>query len=213
MKPTALLATVLGAVIVALGVAPPPARAAALTVRSGIEIEVHQTLVTSSECTLGAVVSRVTALTAGHCGNVGQQVYNGAGRRVGTIVANRINRGLDIAVIRLAPATQVMLDAIDWSPSLRRGQPVTKFGVNSGFGRGVIIDPTPRMRGARGISLAPPFLILRDTVSVRSSLLARSGDSGSGVRDSSGRVIGIVSAGTETETLVAPVSLLHGHLR
>ncbi|MGV9859333.1 trypsin-like serine protease [Gordonia sp. NPDC003425] len=213
LKKTAVMVAILGAVVATLLAPAATARAAVLPVRSGMEIEVPQTLVTAAECTLGAVVSATDALTAGHCGNVGQDVYTGGGKRIGTIRANRINQGLDIAIIRLAPGTRAVVDPIDWSSGFRKGQTVTKFGVTSGFGRGVITDPRPEVRSARGFSLAPPFLILHDTVSVESSLVSRSGDSGAGVRDASGRVIGILSAGSDTATLIAPVSLIPGHPR
>ncbi|AZG45108.1 chymotrypsin family serine protease [Gordonia insulae] len=204
-------------VLTALGVVAAPAvtaDAAAPSVRSGMRISVDQSIVTEAHCTLGAVISRSKAITAGHCGNVGQVVRDNAGVRIGTISANRITRRLDIAVIALAPRTRVQRDVIDWTSTFRQGGAVSKAGVTTGFGRGVVTDPKPTLRTARGFSFAPPFLIEYPTYSVRSDLLSRSGDSGAGVRDASGRVVGILSAGSsDRNTLIAPVSMLPRHLR
>ncbi|MCH5641791.1 MULTISPECIES: S1 family peptidase [unclassified Gordonia (in: high G+C Gram-positive bacteria)] len=188
--------------------------APALTVRSGMEIDVEETIVTASECTLGAVLSPRKALTAGHCGEVGRGVYDARGNRIGTITANRIAKGLDIAVITLVPRARVQIDRINWSGQFFRGQPVSKNGVTTGFGRGVVTDPKPTKRTARGFVYAPPFLLQHSTISIRTSLLSKAGDSGSGVRDASGRIVGIVSSGaSDRATAVAPVSYLPGYLR
>lgn len=91
---------------------------------------------------------------------------------------------------------------------------VTKNGVTTGFSRGVVTDPKPTKRTARGIVWAPPFLLQHSTVSVRTNLLSKAGDSGSGVRDASGRIVGILSSGSsDRNTAVAPVSMLPGYLR
>lgn len=188
--------------------------APATTVRSGMEIDVEESILTQSKCTLGAVVSPTRAITAGHCGEVGRAVYNARGTRIGTISANRITKGLDIAVIRLAPRQRVQVDRIDWNAGFFRGQVATKNGVTTGFSRGVVTDPKPTKRTARGIVWAPPFLLQHSTVSVRTNLLSKAGDSGSGVRDASGRIVGILSSGSsDRNTAVAPVSMLPGYLR
>ena len=147
--------------------------APATTVRSGMEIDVEESILTQSKCTLGAVVSPTRAITAGHCGEVGRAVYNARGTRIGTISANRITKGLDIAVIRLAPRQRVQVDRIDWNAGFFRGQVVTKNGVTTGFSRGVVTDPKPTKRTARGIVWAPPFLLQHSTVSVRGQRLGR----------------------------------------
>ncbi|RPA10346.1 hypothetical protein EEB19_09125 [Gordonia sp. OPL2] len=197
-----------------IGAAPAvSAQAATPMVRSGMAIEVDDTIVTSARCTLGAVLSRTKAITAGHCGDVGQGVFDGSGTRIGTISANQITRRLDIAVIRLAPRSRVVVDTVNWTSGFWRGQKVTKRGVTTGFGSGVITDPRPTVRTAQGFSFAPPFLIRQATVSVRSTLVSQSGDSGAGVRDAAGRVVGILSAGSGSDTLVAPVSALPASLR
>ncbi|MGC5246088.1 trypsin-like serine protease [Gordonia sp. DT219] len=213
MRIKLLAALVLGAVgLVAAPVA--TAQAAVPTVRSGMAINVDETIVTSTSCTLGAVVSPSKALTAGHCGHVGQVVYTDQGDVIGKITANQITRGLDIAVISLAPHTRAQLDSVAWGAAITKGERVTKMGVTSGFSAGTIADPKPTMRTAYGYSFAPPFLLQNSTVSVRAVLFSREGDSGSGIRDAGGNVVGILSAGaSDNDTLVAPVSLLPAGLR
>ncbi|RPA58583.1 hypothetical protein EF294_15595 [Gordonia oryzae] len=190
------------------------AQAAAPTVRSGMEINVDETIITATSCTLGAVVSPTKALTAGHCGHVGQEVYDEHGVTIGRITANRITKGLDIAVIRLGRNTRAQIDSIGWSAPITKGERVTKNGVTTRFSAGTITDPKPKMRTAYGYSFAPPFLLQNTTISVRALLRSAEGDSGSGIRDAQGNVIGILSAGSsDTDTLIAPVSLLPANLR
>ncbi|MFW0792160.1 trypsin-like serine protease [Gordonia sp. CPCC 205333] len=184
-------------------------------VRSGMEINLPETPFTAAKCTLGVVISPSRAYTAGHCGDVGKAVYNTKGKRIGRITANLGNtRHLDIAVITLARGTSARVDAVDWSGRFAKGQPVTKFGVTTGRGRGVITNPKAKLRGAHGFSLAPPFLKLQDTFSISASLRAAPGDSGGPIRNSSGAVIGIMSTSNgNSASTFAPVSRVPGYLR
>lgn len=201
------ITVVVAPVATAQAVAPP-------AIRSGMEINVRDSIITVSGCTLGAVIAPHRALTAGHCGNVGQPVLDGKENRIGSIVANRIDQGVDIAVIALDPQLRAQVDAIDWSGSFHRGQPVTKQGVTTGFGSGTVIDPTPTMRDANGFDLAPPFLINHVTVSISSTLVARPGDSGGPIREAGGRIVGIMSAASSDNTSVfTPVAALPANLR
>ncbi|WP_244176084.1 trypsin-like serine protease [Gordonia lacunae] len=214
MKRWRLLGVLVAATgLAAVGVPAATADAATTTVRSGMKITVDETIVTSTSCTLGAVISTSKALTAGHCGNVGQVVYSASGARVGTITANRITRQLDIAVITLAPRVASQQDAIDWDASFWRGQAVSKAGITTGYGQGVITEPRPVLRRAYGFSLAPPFVNQHATYSVDTTLRSEAGDSGAGVRDGRGRVVGILSSGDERSTAIAPVSKLPRDLR
>lgn len=210
-----LVATTLAASAVAV-VAPVAAVQAApsIPVRSGMEIRLPETVITDAKCTLGAVVSPARAYTAGHCGERGKAVYNVKGTRIGTVTANLLNsRNLDVAVITLARGTSAQVDVIDWSGQFRKGQTVTKVGVTTGRTRGVVTEATPTLRGAHGVTLAPPFLKLQATYSVDTNLRSSQGDSGGGVRNASGAVVGILSSGTGDTTTFAPLSRVPGYLR
>ncbi|ASR05373.1 trypsin-like peptidase domain-containing protein [Gordonia rubripertincta] len=189
------------------------ADAATPTVRSGMEISIDDTVVTSNSCTLGAVISAKKALTAGHCGVVGRAVHDRTGKRIGTITANRVAQRLDIAVIGLVPRTAARIDPVDWNAKFGRGQLVWKSGITTGYGTGKVTDPAEVLRTSHGFSLAPPFLTSHESYSVQTSLRSESGDSGAGVRDSRGRVVGILSSATLEGTVVVPVSRLPRALR
>ncbi|WP_312035790.1 hypothetical protein [Gordonia paraffinivorans] len=189
------------------------ADAAAPQVRSGMKISVDETLVTSYSCTLGAVVSQSKALIAGHCGKVGQPVYDKSGTTIGKITANQITRKLDIAVITLAPRAVVRQDVIAWDSSFWKGQKLSKSGITTGFGTGAVVEPAPTLRTSRGFTLAPPFLNEHATYSVKTTLRSESGDTGAGVRDANGRIVGILSSGADDYTNIAPVSRLPQALR
>ncbi|WP_232716860.1 trypsin-like peptidase domain-containing protein [Gordonia metallireducens] len=189
------------------------ADAATPTVRSGMAINIDDTVLTSNSCTLGAVISAKKALTAGHCGAVGRAVHDRTGRKIGTITANRIGQRLDIAVVGLAPRTSARIDTVDWDAKFHRGQLVWKSGITTGYGTGKVTDPAEVLRTSHGFSLAPPFLTSHDSYSVQTSLRSESGDSGAGVRDSRGRVVGILSSATLEGTGVVPVSRLPRALR
>lgn len=210
-----LVASVLAASAVAVAAPAAVAPAAPSTpVRSGMEIRLPETIITDAKCTLGAVVSRSRAYTAGHCGEPGKAVYNVKGARIGTVTSNLLNsRHLDVAVITLARDTNPQVDVVDWAGRFRNGQVVTKFGVTTGRTRGVVTEATPTLRGAHGVTLAPPFLKLQETYSVDTNLRSAQGDSGGGVRNASGAVVGILSSGTGDSTTFAPLSRVPGYLR
>lgn len=190
------------------------AQAAGPVVQSGMAIDVEETFITVGSCTLGGVLSQTRAITAGHCGQPGKAVYNSDGARIGSIGANRMDLGLDIAVVNLAPNVRVQVDSFDWSGSFYDGQVVSKAGITTGFTQGVVTNPVPTKRNIHGFSLAPPFLINAPTYSVDTNLHSKPGDSGSGIRDANGNIIGILSAGaTDNDTLFAPISMLPAHLR
>lgn len=189
------------------------ADAAVITVRSGMAISIDDTVVTSNSCTLGAVISRKKALTAGHCGDVGRPVFDHKGNRIGTITANRVARQLDIAVISLAPRASVRVDRVDWDARFHRGQLVWKSGITTGYGTGRVTDPAEVLRTSHGFSVAPPFLTSHDSYSILTSLRSESGDSGAGVQNSRGLVVGILSSATIEGTVVVPVSRLPRTLR
>ncbi|MEO9329471.1 trypsin-like peptidase domain-containing protein [Gordonia aurantiaca] len=203
----------IGISLVALGVPVAVAGATPTTVRSGMEIGIDDTLLTTNNCTLGAVISRTKALTAGHCGAVGRPVRDRHGTRIGTVTANRVARDLDIAVIRLAPRAVIRVDDVNWNPRFFRGQPVTKVGVATGFGKGKVTDPSLVKRTSAGFSLAPPFVTVHDSYSIQTSLHSQLGDSGAGVRDTRGQVVGILSSGTADGTIVVPLSKVPRSLR
>ncbi|MEO9329481.1 trypsin-like serine protease [Gordonia aurantiaca] len=189
------------------------ADAAVPKVRAGMEINVEETLITASSCTLGAVVSQRKALTAGHCGKVGQVVYDRAGVPIGKITANESARKLDIAVITLAPRVSTKPDVVDFDAVLQAGQPISKYGITTGRGTGQIVDPRPELITSHGFSLAPHFFLEQATHSVKTTLRSQGGDSGAGVRDADGRVVGILSSGDDKYTFFAPVSRLPQRLR
>lgn len=189
------------------------ADAATPTVRSGMAISIDDTVLTSNSCTLGAVISAKKALTAGHCGAVGRAVHDRTGKRIGTITANRIGQRLDIAVVGLAPRTSARVDAVNWDARFHRGQLVWKSGITTGYGTGKVTDPAEVLRTSHGFSLEPPFLTSHDSYSIQTSLRSESGDSGAGVRNSHGQVVGILSSATIEGTVVVPVSRLPRALR
>ncbi|GAA1458410.1 hypothetical protein GCM10009619_15520 [Williamsia maris] len=189
------------------------AAAATPQVRSGIEIDIDDTVFTTAVCTLGAVITPSKAVTAGHCGEVGKSVYDRNGVRIGSITANLLSRQADLAVISLARGVHGRVDAVDYASRFDRGQPVSKNGATSGFTTGYVTDPAFRKRVARGFVLRPPFLEAHTTVTVDSRLRSVSGDSGAGIR-SGGRIVGILSSGTDRDdTAFAPLSLLPPRLR
>lgn len=205
------------AVISALGAVSLPvsvAQAAPVSVSSGMEINIDETLITVASCTLGAVVSPTTALTAAHCGTTGEAVFDSSGDQIGTITANLIGRQADIAVITLAPDVRAAVDPIDWSPGFYQGQAVSKDGISTGKTVGTVTDPTLTLRTAHGFSLAPPFFLTQSTLSIGTNIHSVSGDSGSGIRDADGDVVGILSSGaTADDTQFTPVSLVPETLR
>ncbi|GAB18607.1 hypothetical protein GOEFS_059_00420 [Gordonia effusa NBRC 100432] len=207
---SAILATAVAATApVAVAQAAP-----ATPVRSGMEIRLPETPLTDAKCTLGVVVSPSRAYTAGHCGDVGKAVYTAKGKRIGTVTSNLGNtRHLDIAVITLARGTRAQVDAIDWSGRFVKGQRINKSGVTTGYTRGVITNPRAVLRGSHGFTLAPPFLKLHDGYSISATLRSAQGDSGGPIRNSSGRIVGILSGGSGSTTIFAPISRVPGYLR
>ncbi|NMO01889.1 trypsin-like peptidase domain-containing protein [Gordonia sp. TBRC 11910] len=214
MKATHFASAVLATALVAVAPVAVAQAAPSTPVRSGMDIRIPQSIITDAKCTLGAVVSPTRAYTAAHCGATGKPVYNPDGARIGTITSNLgTSRHLDVAVITLVPGTSARVDAVDFSGHLVKGQSVSKYGVTTGLTRGTVLDPTPELLDAHGFSFAPPFLTLQETYSISTTLRSSEGDSGGGVRNSSGSVIGILSAGTGKMTTFAPLSRVPGYLR
>lgn len=202
------------AVLAALSLSVSAAHAAPVTAASGMEINVDETLITTSACTLGAVLSPTAALTAAHCGATGRTVFDSHGDRIGTVTSNLISKKADIAVITLAPGVHAAVDPINWNAALRRGQVVSKVGISTGFTKGVVTDPAPTLRTAHGFSLAPPFFLTQTTLSIATDIHSISGDSGSGIRDADGNIVGILSSGaTANDTQFTPVTLVPTALR
>ena len=73
---------------------------------------------------LGAVINSTRALTAGHCGKKGEDLFNTNGDKIGTITTNLISRHADIAVVTLLPGQRVKVDRIDWGAKVKQGEPV-----------------------------------------------------------------------------------------
>ncbi|GAB09532.1 hypothetical protein GOARA_043_00070 [Gordonia araii NBRC 100433] len=238
MRTSTLLTAALApaAVVLTLGMATPAMAAPTAPVTSGMEIRTEKVLVdfgagqlvTPSKCTLGAVISPSRALTAGHCGKRGTKVYNAQRRKIGTITANLIGRRADIGVIALVPGLRVRVDSIDWGSRVAAGSPVSKSGITTGLTRGVVLDPRPKL--ARAVEcppltpseacrvLPPALLVNQSTYVVATNFRSRPGDSGSGVRNGSGQVVGIVSSipadpKAKQRSFYAPVALVPGHLR
>ncbi|WP_168697947.1 trypsin-like peptidase domain-containing protein [Gordonia paraffinivorans] len=205
--------TSVGAALAVVGGPAAIADAAPPTVRSGMQISIDETILTVNNCTLGAVISRGKALTAGHCGALGRAVRDRHGNRIGTVAANHVGRKLDVAVISLAPRAEIRVDEIDWQPGFVRGQVVTKNGIATGSGRGKVTDPVPAVRTSAGFSLAPPFVDVHESYTISTTLRSEMGDSGAGVRNARGRVVGILSSGTADGARVVPLSKLPKALR
>lgn len=200
--------TVLGVVVGgSVGVA--AAAPAPVTVRSGIEIDVDDSIVTTAVCTLGAVISPSKAVTAGHCGAAGQLVRNRGNQVIGRITANLIRQRADLAVITLRPNVRAVVDPINWGARFTRGEALSKFGTVSGFTRGQVNDPRLITAVAHGFSLRPPFVISQSTLTINTTIHSTEGDSGAGIRDRSGGIVGILSSGSgPRDTQFAPLSLL-----
>ncbi|QKT06878.1 trypsin-like serine protease [Gordonia sp. X0973] len=245
MRASALLTAALAPAAVALtiGMAAPAAAAPAPSgapVYSGMEITMEKTivdlgsygLVTPAKCTLGAVVSNRRAITAGHCGKVGTKVYNAKGGQIGTITSNLISRRADLAVITLNPGLATKVDAINWSGSIAKGAPVSKTGITTGTTRGAVVNPKPQLLtavecplftpGAVCAVIPPALLVNQHTLVIEASFQSKPGDSGSGVRNGAGQIVGIVSSiPTSTDakgrpiirSFYTPISFTPGNLR
>ena len=68
-----------------------------------------------------AVINSTRALTAGHCGKKGEDLFNTNGDKIGTITTNLISRHADIAVVTLLPGQRVKVDRIDWGAKVKPG--------------------------------------------------------------------------------------------
>lgn len=239
MRSSVLLTAALAPAAIALsvGMAAPAAAAPTAsdpTIASGMEIRHPTSIVTEAKCTLGAVISRTRALTAGHCGKRGEEIFTVKGDKIGTVTTNLISRHADIAVITLVPGQQVKVDTIDWVAKAGQNAAVSKFGATTGLSRGVVINPKPQMIDAVecpvpgplviACAFAPPSLLVnQSTFVVETSFRSEGGDSGAGVRLGGGPIIGIVSSkaigATDaknreiTRSYYTPVSLVPANLR
>ncbi len=240
MRSSVLLTAALAPAAIALsvGLAAPAAAAPAAgdtTIASGMEIRRPTSIITEAKCTLGAVISKTRALTAGHCGKRGEQIFTVNGDKIGTITANLIGQHADIAVISLVPDQRVKVDNIDWSAKVTNGEAVSKSGATTGLSRGSVVNAKPKMIQAVecpvpgplaiACALAPPSLLVnQSTLVVETSFRSESGDSGAGVRrGTGGPIVGIVSSkaigATDaknhevTRSFYTPVSLVPGNLR
>lgn len=239
MRASALLTAALApaAIALSIGVAA-PAMAAPSTdqavIASGMEIRRPTTIITEAKCTLGAVINSSRALTAGHCGKKGEDLFTVGGDKIGTITTNLIGRHADIAVVTLVPGQRVKVDRIDWGATVRQGEAVSKLGATTGLSRGVVVTPKPQLIQAVECPLPGPFtiacafappslLVNQSTLVVEASFLSEGGDSGAGVRANGGPIVGIVSskalAATDsnnrqvTRSFYTPVSLVPRNLR
>ncbi|MFT3899675.1 MAG: trypsin-like serine protease [Gordonia sp. (in: high G+C Gram-positive bacteria)] len=249
MRSTALL-TAAAAAALTIGAAAPASAAPKLAapgtpVYSGMEIRINKpvadlgvaVLATASKCTLGAVVSSGRALTAGHCGKRGTKIYTKSGAQIGTVTANLIGAKADIGVISLIRGLGTRVDSIDWSSRVAKGSPVSKSGITTGTTRGTVIDPRQKLLravecpypnlipGSSSILCAitpPQLLVNQSTYVVETSFKSQPGDSGSGVRNGSGQVVGIVSSIPQAvdakgnpiiRSFYTPVSRVPGNLR
>ncbi len=225
------------AIALSIGVAA-PAMAAPTTdstvIASGMEIRRPTTIITEAKCTLGAVINSTRALTAGHCGKKGEDLFNTNGDKIGTITSNLISRHADIAVVTLLPGQRVKVDRIDWGAKVKQGEPVSKYGATTGLSRGVVVTPKPQLIQAVECPLpgpltiacafAPPSLLVnQSTLVVEATFRSEGGDSGAGIRANGGPIVGILSskalAATDSEnravtrSFYTPVSLVPKSLR
>ncbi|ART74325.1 hypothetical protein BTO20_37520 (plasmid) [Mycobacterium dioxanotrophicus] len=156
---------------------------------------------TSTRCTLGYTARNAEgdrlAVTAGHCGTVGQTVYDNADRPIGTYIAVQPddveNRTYGYSLIRILP--DVALSA--WiTPSLaierhaqaHPGDTVCLFGTTSG----------------RRCSTVETVTVTEGTITGN---LSAGGDSGGPViRMSDQALIGIVIGHNNAETLFEPIA-------
>lgn len=189
------------------------AAAAGPVVRSGMEIRTQDTVIIGAKCTLGAVLSPRRAVTAGHCGPLGDTVRDARGKVIGRIVTNQFTRRVDLAVIALAPGVRGVVDRVDYSGRYFRGQVVSKAGVRTGFTRGQVTNPRYRTVIEQGTSLRPPFLINQPIIAISTNLYSAEGDSGAGIRNANGAVTAILSGGVGGRTDVTPLSLLPANQR
>lgn len=148
-------------------------------------------------CT-ATVIARQYVLTAGHCASKGLTVrYNG--KDVGTVTASGMRSGYDIAKITLKPGVEVEAAPAMPNYAPRRGDTVTKLGMNSGFSTGTVTEPALRAVTSRE-SVSRPLDGPEVMVSVwTAKLMSVSGDSGGPVM-ADGRVVGLVKGGADAYT-------------
>ncbi|MFT4199858.1 trypsin-like serine protease [Gordonia sp. (in: high G+C Gram-positive bacteria)] len=249
MRSSALL-TAVAAVALSIGAAAPASAAPKLAapgtpVFSGMEIRIDKpiadlgvaTLATGAKCTLGAVVNSGRALTAGHCGKRGTKIYDKKGAQIGTVTANLIGARADISIVSLVRGMSTRVDSIDWGSRVAKGSPVSKTGITTGTTRGNVVDPRQKLLtavecpypnlvpGSSSLLCAvtpPQLLVNQSTYVVESSFKSLPGDSGAGVRNGSGQIVGIVSSIPQSvdakgnpiiRSFYTPVSRVPGNLR
>lgn len=149
-------------------------------------------------CTLGAITTYKTALTAKHCGGVGSKVYVGY-TQIGYIFS--VHPYLDISYIALTPNTKPKIDHVNKS-KLVYGERIRKKGATTGVTRGYV-DSFKESRIEFN---------WYTTVSARKvNLYIRYGDSGAPVYNNRGDVVAIVSALPApidgNESFITPLSL------
>lgn len=159
----------------------------------------------TSKCSLGPVLSKTEAVTARHCGKVGDTIFHNQ-KFIGTIT--RVSKNIDISYIRVASSVNVQVNKFD-NEELFKGQAVTKRGATTGVTTGYVTKEKEELVEIENHVVIPVR---------KSNMKVNVGDSGAAVYNERGEVVGIVSAKetvggffseiTPQDSYITPLSLL-----
>lgn len=144
---------------------------------------------TTVSCTMGFVTEKF-AYTAKHCGETGQKVFID-NKQIG-FVAGESTRD-DLLQIKLFSKIDKKISKITYD-NVIIGEHVSKYGIKTGYTEGEIT----------GLPTKTNFKVndeKRNTIAFTTSMCVEQGDSGSGVLNNKGEIIGIVSLTSNTECL------------
>lgn len=154
--------------------------------KAGDRIDIGQPILGSlgnfGKCSLGPIINKKQAITAVHCGDVGESLYHNL-KFIGTIA--KVSKHSDISFINLADDVNVVVNKINYAP-MYAGQHIHKFGATTGESDGIVLDKVDVNYGLEGNVIVP----MRE-----STMLTRKGDSGAAVYNDDNEVVGLVSAG------------------
>lgn len=171
-------------------------KAGSVTISPGEQIFVKKSENKYNSCGLsgtGRFNDEKVGITAGHCGNTGQEVFNSDMNRVGVIMKSGLEPGpsqVDWAIISLE-------DDVKVNDSNKYTQDVPAKGDNIGFNGNVTKSSTGKVleNGSIAYSLSAGESVV-SSKGIMTDAKVHKTDSGSPVKDDTGEIVGLVSAGT-----------------
>lgn len=152
-----------------------------------------------SLCSLGAILSNSHAITARHCGDVGDKIYHN-GNFLGTVT--RVNTKTDIGHIALSKDAKVVVSKLNYAP-LVKGQKLYKIGRSTGKTWGIV---TKDKEESRTPIFAKERLVRETTMHMAQ------GDSGGAVFNEKDEVVAITSAMTFFSLTISLDGTLHSYV-